>query len=163
MVTKDGVNNPQYEEGNNLSGKIKAIYELFKNERSEVTSIISELSKKFNSISTLNELQIELYSRRQIYVDKKISISDYLNKTTKTIKRKREESFKNLKLNNDLYIKNNSDTKLLMDSDLAEYDEKITLYSNHIEFLQETINTIDRMIFGIKYRLQIYELTEKDI
>ena len=147
----------------NESEKIAQIYNLFMNERDDITSSITELSKKFNSISTLNELQIELYSRRQMFVDKKSLISDYLNKITRNHKIKKEECFINLKTNSDLYIKNNSDIKMLIDSSLSEIEERINLYTNHIDFLQETINTIDRMIFGIKYRLQIYELTEKDI
>jgi hypothetical protein len=41
--------------------------------------------------------------------------------------------------------------------DIADVNERRELLLNHLEFMRETIKTIDTISFGIKHRIQLEE------
>ena len=43
-----------------------------------------------------------------------------------------------------------------------EVDELLALYENHLDFLTKTIETIDKMLFGVKNRISLFEYLERN-
>lgn len=142
--------------------KINEVYIFSETQRVQWTNIIKECSNKFKKIEDLNDLNIDLFSYRQLLVEKKMYISDLYNKLNRLTKKTKAFNFRELRKTENLYTKSQSDFKILLNEMDAEIDEKLQLYQDLITFFSETLNTIDRMIFAVKYRLQIYEIVEKD-
>jgi hypothetical protein len=38
----------------------------------------------------------------------------------------------------------------------------LALYENHLDFLTKTIETIDKMLFGVKNRISLFEYLERN-
>jgi hypothetical protein len=48
-----------------------------------------------------------------------------------------------------------NETKALIEGDLAEINRKIELVENHRKFIDQTIQTVDHMLYGIKSRIAL--------
>lgn len=162
MIFDDKNETSKYSKENEEELKIEKVYLFFDEQRVEWTETLKKLSSKFSKMNLLTELQVDLFSNRQVLIEKKMYITDLFNKLNKKAKIMKANNFRDLRSKENLYTKSNSDFKLLLEEKDANIDEKLAMYSNHLNFLQETINTIDRMIFGVKHRLQIYEYIDKD-
>jgi len=46
---------------------------------------------------------------------------------------------------------------LLIEGDLTEISEKIELVENHRKFIDQTIQTVDHMLYGIRQRIALEE------
>ena len=59
-------------------------------------------------------------------------------------------------------IRYNSDTAInaQIASDLADVTYKLSLLENHAKYMQETIKTIDNLIYAISNRIRIEELIQ---
>jgi hypothetical protein len=50
-----------------------------------------------------------------------------------------------------------NETKVLIESDISEILEKIQLVEGHRKFIDQTIQTVDHMLYGIKSRIALEE------
>ena len=50
-----------------------------------------------------------------------------------------------------------NETKTMVEADLAEITQKIELVEGHRKFLDQTIQTVDHMLYGIKSRIALEE------
>ena len=50
-----------------------------------------------------------------------------------------------------------NEKNVLIDSDLAQIIEKIELVEGHRKFVDQTIQTVDHMLYGIKSRIALEE------
>lgn len=137
--------------------KVDFLLERFKNERSEYLNKIKYYSERLSNISDLIELQVEIHSQREIileyYYSLKTHTSKELNKYNKLYKQRFE------------YYINNSDVRMdkkeiekLISADLSDKILLIEYLENHLDFLKESIKTIDSIIYSIKNRIEIEKI-----
>lgn len=131
----------------------------FETERNKVSDIIIDLNIKFKSnIKEIPLLQSELYTYRQMMVEKRAKLQNSVSKINYKIKENKKKAYLKFKTNYDISFKSVQDLNIFIDDYLKIWMEKYEILSMQISFLEETINTIDRMIFGIKSRLTVEQI-----
>jgi hypothetical protein len=130
--------------------------EKFEEERKKWSITIGGFSDKFREVYKLPELQVELYSNRQILVEYMyglISLSGKMERELRQVKRSSYDKYTN-KFD---YKATSQERELLIDGDNAELLEKSHHIKSHIDFIRETIKGIDNMIYGINHRIKLEE------
>lgn len=140
---------------NSSSKKTEDLKEIFDKVRNRWAESINTHLSSFNDVEQLALMQPAVLRDRQILIEQKHKIQENYERLNKTLK----ENMRNLYLNY-----NNSDIKksyqaiiLLVEGDTAELKERMEVISNHILFLEDTLKTIDHIIYGINYRVRMEE------
>lgn len=127
---------------------------LFDNERSEWKEKIQVISLSLKSIKTVAEAQVELFSNRQILLEYSFKLAQVVSKLNSKEKQERAKKLKEYSENSNIRYGSN-ETKLLIEGDVAEISEKIELVEGHRKFIDQTIQTVDHMLYGIKSRIAL--------
>lgn len=120
--------------------------------------IISELNKKLRSIDDLISLQELIYSRRQDALDYYFDLLNKISGLSKDYKVKYAKQYNFHKTGNQIRYSSESSIINQIASDLHDEVYIIELLSNHCKYMQETIKTIDNIIYAINNRIKIEEL-----
>ena len=130
----------------------------FEKDRAEWTNKIQEMSKQLSKVELLSELQTWIFSERQIAVEYKHFIIGKISKVNKAIKKKYAERYDFYSLPNNKecpyrYPEQAKTQKIW--SDLADINYIKEVLENHLSFIDNTIKTIDNIIFGINNKIKI--------
>ena len=128
----------------------------FKKEREEWTERIKNMSERLKDIYEIAELQVDLYSYRQIAVEYCHTLMVHLSKVNHVFRARKIERWEYYTRNYDLRM-DKDPKELHIYVDIADVNERIELLQNHLDFMRESTKTIDSMTFGIKYRIQLEE------
>lgn len=121
--------------------------------------LISDMNEKMRDLAGIDSLLNEVYSKRQDLLDYYFSIHTILIKLTRGYKVKYAERYNYYKSGkNGLRYTNDSSIATMIEADLDEDKQNISLISSNIDFCKETLKTIDNIIYGIKDKLRVYEL-----
>lgn len=138
------------------SSKNDPLYRRFSNEREDWTGRVKGLAERLKDIHEVGDLLTDLYSQRQIagdYVHEIVSLSSKMNRIYRERKRER---FLYYTQNYDLRLE--KDPKMLfIEVDLAEIVERRELIQNHLDFMRETLRSIDTICYGVKHRIALEE------
>lgn len=135
-----------------LEEKIQAI-------QTKWTAKVTELNEKMKTLYDIDSLLSVVYADRQDLVDYYTNIMYTLAKLTKQYNVKAADCYNKLKVGeNGIRYTNESAINNQIEAQLSEYKFPIQVLSSHIEFLRETIKTIDSLIFGISSKIKVYEL-----
>lgn len=140
-------------EGNSLSDKLDER----KEEWNEKIKTLNSLMKNLPSIDSLLN---KIYAERQDAVDYYFILLKFLGHWAVIKNKKYAESYKQYKTNSQIRYTSDAMIKQQIDADLTGLNEKITYIDNQAKYMQETIKTIDAMIFGIKSKIDIHKLIE---
>lgn len=132
------------------------IVKKFEDEREKWSNIIGEFAGKFREVYKLPELQVELYSNRQILVEYMYSLISISGKMEKELRKEKRISYDKYTNKFD-YKATTQERELLIDGDNADLLEKTHHIKSHIDFIRETIKGIDNMIYGINHRIKLEE------
>lgn len=139
-----------------MSDTVSNFESQFQEEREEWTERIRELSVRMRNIREIGEVQVELYSDRQKLLEYAFKLGQALGKLNST--------YRGDKKNKMIYYSEEHNTRYgsnekthLIDGDLSEIKYRIDLVDNHTSFMNETIKTVDHMLFGIKARISLEE------
>lgn len=127
----------------------------FEKDRIKWKDTILSMANKIKDMHLMTELQVELYSNRQIVLEHSHYLQSLLAKTNKAYKK----SFgsKTLEfMNGDRKLKM-GETNTLVEASVADLKEQIDLFESQIEYMQETKKNIDNMVFGLGHRIQLEE------
>jgi hypothetical protein len=133
--------------------KKEDIAERFKNEREKWTSDIKDISLQFKNVDNIPDIQIELYSKRQV-------CTEYISRLYGIVfKLKKNYAAKWNKVNTELmessdYRYSEKERAKIADEKTADSKMQLDILTSHIQFFQETVKGIDSMIFGVKHRLE---------
>ena len=111
----------------------------------------------------LQTLQSEVYARRQEAVENYHNLTATLARLIRAYKEKYNEIYNKIRLlkipNTPNYLYN-TETALRQqaEGELAADKYTIDIIENHIGYMDQTINTIDGIIFGISNRIKIEEI-----
>ena len=124
------------------------------------SNVISEMNGMMKKFTDLPDLQMTIYSKRQNALDYYFNLLYQISAMSKEYKKQYAAKYNNYKVNSQ--IRYNSDTAInaQIASDLADVSYKLTLLENHSKYMQETIKTIDNLIYAISNRIRIEELIQ---
>lgn len=138
------------------SSKNEALNSRFATEREDWTNRVRSLSERLKSIFDLAELLTDLYSQRQIagdYIHELVALGSRMNRVYRERKKERYLFYSQ---NYDLRL--DKDPKaLFIDVDLAELVERRELLQNHLDYMRETLRSIDTICYGVKHRISLEE------
>lgn len=140
--------------------RVSEIEEVLEKERIDFSSKISDVIKMINKIDSIAESQVLMLSYRHILVDK---ITKYRAAIYK--KKANDQNFRKMRYE---YYKTQHDVRLdyreintFIDSDMALRIRQTELLENHINWYNQCIDTLDKLGFSIKNRIQIEEIKLK--
>jgi hypothetical protein len=133
------INIPEYEQ-------------LFSKERDDWKEEIRVLSVRMKNIRELGEVQVELYSKRQILLEYIGKLGQIMTKLNSKYRQTKGKQLKYYSEQHQYKYGANEKTSLI-EGDLSEIKERVDLMNNQISFLNETIKTVDHMLYGIRHRI----------
>jgi len=129
-------------------------------ERTEWNKILTLLAKGINDeLRKTMQVDAEAVSRRQ-EITELIAVYSYeINKMMPEIKNKKKELFEFYATRYQIKT-NGSEKNKLVDADMGYAESKVVAYENHIEFLIESRKTVDHVIWSIKNKIELYNITQ---
>jgi len=140
--------------------KVSEIELALDKEREEYTKKISEIIQMIDKIHKISEAQVLMLSFRHMMVDKIIKYRAAVYK-----KKANDSNYRKLRYE---YYKTQHDVRLdyreinqFIDSDMALRIRQTELLENHINFFSQCIDTLDKLGFAIRNKIQIEEINIK--
>lgn len=129
---------------------------LFSDERAEWKEKIQVLSLHLKSIKTVAEAQVDLFSNRQILLEYSFKLATIVSKLSSKERVERAKKIREYSERKDIKYGSN-ETKTLVEGEISDILEKIDLVETHRKFIDQTIQTVDHMLYGIKQRIALEE------
>jgi hypothetical protein len=126
----------------------------FQDSRSKVSKEIYENIEKLSNLKTLKEAQVNMLSLRQRLLEDNHSLLEHITALRKKYREDKATEMENLSKNLQIRYQSNEKT-LVIDGKTSTIRESLEIFENQISFFNESIKTIDNIIFGIKTRLDI--------
>lgn len=140
------------EESENIDKR--GIAEEFEEERAMWKDNILEMANKVNKLDQVASLQVDLYSSRQILIERISKLYQYLALYTSVYKTKKKDLFIKYTIDSDIKLGQGEKT-IMVEGDLADLQKKINLIEHHIDYYKESVKNIDSMLYGVRNKLQI--------
>ena len=133
---------------------LQSIIKKFEARRKEASNEIYQNIEKLSSLKTLKEAQVNMLSLRQRLLEDNHNLVEHLITLRKRYRNERSVELENLSKN--LQIRYQSTEKnVVIEGKTSSTKESLEVFENQVEFFNESIKTIDNIIFGIKTRLDI--------
>jgi len=126
----------------------------FQDRRAEVSKEIYENIEKLSNLKTLKEAQVNMLSLRQRLLEDNHTLLEHVTLLRKKYRDERSIEMENISRN--LQIRYQANEKnVVIEGRTSNTKESLEIFENQISFFNESIKTIDNIIFGIKTRLDI--------
>lgn len=142
------------QEKETLEEKLERISEKFNKERVDASKEIREGIEKMSSIKGLKEVQVTMLSLRQRLLESSHTLLENVSSIRKKYRTEKGRHLEEISNNLQQRYQYNEKT-ILIESKTAKLKETLDLFENHISFLNESIKTVDNVLFGIKTRVEI--------
>jgi hypothetical protein len=145
------------------SNQNTTLEDLFAQRRGYWMKWVDDMSTLVKTMDGLQDLQVEVYARRQEAVENYHNLTASLAKQTKLYKEKYTEIYNKVRLmkipNTPNYVYNTEGAlRQQVEGELAQDKYYIDIIENHIGYMDQTIKTIDSMIYNISNRIKIEEI-----
>lgn len=130
------------------------ISEKFQARRKEVSSEIYENIEKLSNLKTLKDAQVNMLSLRQRLLEDNHTLLEHITMLRRKFREEKSTEMENLSRNLQLRYQSN-EKNVVIDGRTSSTKEYLEIFENQINFFNESIKTIDNIIFGIKTRLDI--------
>jgi hypothetical protein len=127
---------------------------MFESERSEWKEKIQVISINLKDIKTVAKAQIDLFSNRQILLEYSYNLAGIISKLNSNYRAQKSKKMKEYSENVSFRYGTN-EKNVLIDGDLSELVEKIELVENHRKFIDQTVQTVDHMLYGVRQRISL--------
>lgn len=138
--------------------KEATLEEYIVNEQNKWSIKIKELNKKFKNIADLSELMSEIYTVRQDLQDYHKNILIKCSSLNREYRKKYAELYNAFKTNSQIKYNSDQSINAQIAGQLADFSYTMELMNHHANYVDETIKTIDNLIYGIKNRIEIEQL-----
>lgn len=128
------------------------------NQQEKWNNVISDLSEGMKNFNTLPELQNIVYSKRQDAVDYYYSLLAKISLLSRDFKKAYADQYNYYKVSAQIRYSTDTAINAQIDSDLRDKKYQIDILSNHAKYVQETVKSIDGLIFAINNRIKIEEM-----
>jgi hypothetical protein len=123
----------------------------FTTQRKEMSAYIKDnITIPMGSINNVAAIQVHILSQRQLLVDKSNEMRASIAKKNKSLGSARKQKYRFYKLEYDIKL-NDYEIKNHIEADLEDTYNVIKMIENQITFYKETIETLDKSIWMIKY------------
>lgn len=123
------------------------------------TSIIKDLNDQMKNLPSIDQLMNEIYYKRQEALDLYFGTNRVLAERTRDYKSKAAQIYLALKSGQaNLRFTNEQAITLQIESRLVAEKETLDVMNNFVKFMEETVKTIDNIIFGINYKIKVHEM-----
>lgn len=146
-------NDSIFDVDSNESSK-RSISEEFEEERLKWKNKVIEMANKVNKLDEVASLQVDLYSSRQIIIERISKLYQYLALYNSVYKTKKKELFLKYTVDSDIKLGQGEKT-IMVEGDLADLYKKVNLIEHHIDYYKETVKNLDSMLYGVRNKLQI--------
>jgi hypothetical protein len=132
----------------------KDFNKIFENERAEWKERIQVIALQMKDIKTLAKAQVDLFSQRQVLLEYSYKLASIVSKLNSKSRVEKSKKLKEYSERSDVRYGANEKT-VLIDGDLTEIAEKVELVESHRKFIDQTIQTVDHMLYGVKSRIAL--------
>lgn len=122
------------------------------------SSKIKELNEKFKTIPLLSNLTTEIYTTRQDLQEYHKSMLMKCASLNREYKKKYAELYNSYKTTSQIKYTSDQAINAQIAAQLADFNYTMELMNHHSNYIEETIKTIDNLIYGIKSRIDIEQL-----
>jgi predicted nucleic-acid-binding protein len=130
------------------------ISEKFKTKREEVSKEILQSIEKMASFKGLKEVQVSMLSMRQRLLEDNHTLLEHLTVLRKKYRSERSTQMEDISTNLQTRYQYNEKT-VIIDGKTTATKEAIDIIENQIAFFNDSIKTVDNVLFGIKTRVEI--------
>jgi hypothetical protein len=141
--------------------KVNEIDDKMAEERETYSSKITDVIQMIKDINKISEAQVLMLSYRHMLVDRIITYRAALYK-----KKSSDTNFRKLRYE---YYKTQHDLRLdyreinqFIDSDMASRIRQTELIENQVSYFQQCIDTLDKLGFAVKNKIQVEEFNHKN-
>jgi hypothetical protein len=138
----------------NEQDTLSSIVSKFEKRRKETSSEIYQNIEKLSSLKTLKEAQVNMLSLRQRLLEDNHTILEHVIILRKKYRVDRANEMENISKNMQMRYQS-TEKSVIIEGRTAARKEYLEVFENQVEFFNESIKTIDNIIFGIKTRLDI--------
>lgn len=131
---------------------VEELEQFVNEERKTVENNINSLIGKLKNVSTLSDAENYLLSYRHQYVDKLAQYKNMRNRARGETKMARKGLLSYYKRGNVNLRLNSNEMKEFVEADLRFKTRLIECIEAHVNFLSESIETLDKMSFAIKHK-----------
>lgn len=146
---------------NSTVSNFEAVENYFCDKHTYWNSRIKELNSLMNELTDVLKLTNQIYTLRQEAVEYYYALFQTLSHQTEKYKKKYAECYNRIKVNSQIRYTTESAINTQIENELSDIKERIDLVNNQTRYMENTIKTIDDMIYGIKYRIDISKLINK--
>ena len=132
----------------------KDFSKIFETERREWKEKIEIISLHIKNIKTVAEAQVDLFTSRQTLLEYSFKLAEIVSKLSTKMRQMRAKKLKEYTEGKDIRYGANEKTALI-EGDISELIEKIELVEGHRKFIDQTIQTVDHMLYGIRQRVAL--------
>lgn len=126
----------------------------FQERRADVSKEIYANIEKLSNLKTLKEAQVNMLSLRQRLLEDNHTLLEHITILRKKYREERAVELENVSRNLQLRYQANEKT-VVIDGRTSATKESLEMFETQVSFFNESIKTIDNIIFGIKTRLDI--------
>ena len=137
-----------------MSGEKTDFNKIFENERAEWKEKVQVLAIQMKDIQTLAKAQVDMFSSRQVLLEYSYKLASIISKLSSRYRSDKANKLRHYSENNDVRYGSTEKT-VLIEGDLTEITEKIELVESHRKFIDQTIQTVDHMLYGVKSRISL--------
>jgi len=139
--------------------KKESIDQRFAKERLEWSEKIAEMSKKLKDVFKVSELMTEIYTERQRAVEYYHYLVSIFSGIQISYRKQWSEKYQHYKYNSNIRFPTEKKMEVQILSEMEEIIKKRDAIDNHIKFIDSTIKTIDNINWGIKYKVEIEQMS----
>jgi len=124
--------------------------------------IIENLSRKITcELKKTIDLSAEATSQRQLLIDERTNWLYKMYKDLPKLKQMRKKHFEWYSTKYPIKLNGTEKTKLI-EADMAYYEAKMEYIQNYINFLTESIKSVDQILYAVKNKIDLYNATGLD-
>ena len=136
--------------------KILALDQKLSAQRNEWSVTIRNLAQSLRNINTMEITIADVLSSRQTLVDQMAYINVKIKQQKKTIAARYREAY--IRYFEYDYKLGEKQKERFIENDLVQEHTKLSLLENQLDFMKESVKTLDNMGFAIRNRLALKDL-----
>jgi hypothetical protein len=139
--------------------KQKTIEQRFDAERLEWTKKINDMSNQLRKVMEIQDLLTNVYTERQRGLEYYHYLITLLTKINASYRKQYAQKYEHYSFSSQKRFPNEATKNNQILSEMEEVLSKKEALANHSEFMKDTVKTIDSLIFGVKYRIEIEQIS----
>ncbi len=142
---------------NDSSEKVERMRALFDEQRNRWRRKVIKLTKWMKIPEKLTSLEMIIRNEIMQISEEKAKLLEAMIAISKIIKKKKAETLINLKTNDDLKLKNQTEQNILLENQLCDYVERQELIEMQLDFLTITSNNLTQLPWAIKNYIELFK------